>query len=259
MIRRLVVSMVMLGAAVAPEVVGAQAGGDGYLFRSPVGSLSIRAGATRPNASGGVFDFVSGLLMPRGSSDTKSGLGPNDYATVLGSAEAAFALSPRSELVVGAAMSRRRVDSEYRNWVDNNDRPIEQTTQLARMPLSVGLRWNLLPAGRAISRLAWVPNRFVPYVAAGGGAMWWRFRQEGDFVDFQAASLDVFRSTLQDKGWAPMLYGAAGASWSLSPAFALTGEVRYDAASAPLRGDFQGFDNIGLSGIAVSAGLQLRY
>jgi|APMI01.1.fsa_nt_gi hypothetical protein len=243
-----------------PVAASAQSGGgDGYLFKRPVGSVSIRAGATRPNASGGVFDFASNLLMPRGSTNTSAGLSPSDYTSFASSIEASFGLTNRSELVLGAAFSRRRVDSEYRAWVDNNDKPIEQLTRLTRTPVTVGLKWNLVPSGRAISRLVWVPNRFVPYVAAGGGAMWWRFRQEGDFVDFQSNTLDVFKSTLQDKGWAPTAYGAAGASWLLHPALSLNAEVRYDAASAPLRGDFDGFKRIGLSGVGVSAGVQLRY
>ncbi len=243
-----------------PTVLHAQArGGDGYLFRRPVGSLSIRAGAARPNASGGVYDFVSGLLMPRGSSDTKTGLRPGDYTSFSGSVEANFGLSARSEVVVGAAVSQRRIDSEYRAWVDNNDKPIEQMTRLARVPVSVGLKWNLNTPGRAVSKLVWVPNRFVPYVAAGGGAMYWKFRQEGDFVDFQSNTLDVFKSKLQDKGWTPMAYAAAGLSWNVNPAVAITSEARYDAASAKLRGDFSGFDKISLSGVGVSAGVQLRY
>jgi hypothetical protein len=256
MLKRLSIALLVA----LPVTLSAQArGGDGYLFKRPLGSLTIRAGAARPNANGSVFDFVSGLLMPRGSTNTNAGLSPSDYSAFSGSLEAAFNLTPRAELVVGAAMSRRRVDSEYRKWVDNNDKPIEQMTRFSRTPLTVGLKWNLAPAGRAVSRLVWVPNRLVPYVAAGGGMMQWRFQQEGDFVDFQTNTLDVFKSTLQDKGWAPMAYAATGLSWSINPSLAVTGEARYDMASAPLRGSFSGFDKISLSGVGLSAGFQVRY
>lgn len=243
-----------------PLTVHAQArGGEGYLFRRPSGSLTIRAGAARPNANGGLFDFVGGLLMPRGSTNTARGLSAGDYAGPVGSLEAAFILTTRAELVLGAAVTGRRVDSEYRKWVDNDDRPIEQSTRLQRVPLTMGLRWNLIPPGRAVSRLVWVPNRFTPYVTAGAGVMGWRFRQEGDFVDFRSPSLVVFKSTLQDRGWAPMGYAAAGLSWNVNPSLALTTEARYDVASAALRGDFVGFDRIGLSGAGLTAGLQVRY
>lgn len=260
MLKRLSFALLVVLPATLPVSLPAQArGGDGYLFRRPMGSLSIRAGAARPNASGSVFDFVSGLLMPRGSSNTNAGLGPADYSSFSGALEASVNLTPRAELVLGAATSRRRVDSEYRKWVDNNDKPIEQMTRFSRTPISLGLKWNLTPAGRSISRLVWVPNRFVPYVAAGGGVMQWRFQQEGDFVDFQSRTLDVFKSTLQDKGWAPMAYAATGVSWNLNPSVAVTGEARYDMASAPLRGSFSGFNSIGLSGVGLTAGFQVRY
>lgn len=256
MLKRLSIALL----AVLPATLTAQQrGGDGYLFKRPTGSLTVRAGAARPNASGSVFEFVNGLLMPRGASNTNVGLGPSDYASFTGSVEAAFGLTQRSELVLGVAMSRRRVDSEYKKWVDNNDQPIEQMTRFSRMPITLGLKWNLTPPGRSVSRLVWVPNRLVPYVAAGAGVMQWRFQQEGDFVDFQSASFDVFKSTLQDKGWTPMGYAAAGLSWYVNPSIALTGEARYDAASAPLRGSFSGFDRIGLSGVGLSAGFQVRY
>lgn len=256
MLKRLSIALLV----VLPATLPAQArGGDGFLFKRPIGSLTVRAGAARPNASGSVFDFVSGLLMPRGSSNTNVGLGPSDYTGFSGTLEAAFGLTARSELVLGVGTSRRKVDSEYKKWVDNNDKPIEQMTRFSRTPITLGLKWNLTPPGRAVSRLVWVPNRVVPYVAAGAGVMQWRFQQEGDFVDFQSTALDVFKSTLQDKGWTPMGYAAAGLSWNLNPSVALTGEARYDAASAPLRGSFSGFDKIGLSGVGLTAGFQVRY
>ena len=39
-------------------------------------------------------------------------------------------------------------------------------------------------AAAPISRLAWIPRTFMPYVGAGGGYGTYEFRQNGDFVDF---------------------------------------------------------------------------
>ena len=52
---------------------------------------------------------------------------------------------------------------------DNRGLPIQQTTELEQMNLTVSAKFALLPRGRAISRLAWIPRTFVPYVGAGGG------------------------------------------------------------------------------------------
>lgn len=244
------VTALALYAVVPSTPIGAQPrGGDGYLFKRPIGSVSLRIGAARPNATGSVFDFAADQLT----------LGPNNYVGLAYAGDFAFNLSPRAELVVGVGVNKRRLGSAYRDWVDNNDKEIEQQTRFDRVPISVGLRWNLLPAGRAVSRLAWVPNKVVPYVAAGGGTMYWRFRQEGDFVDFADNTKPVFRAIIEDNGWTAAGYAATGLTLGLGTITSLNTEVRYDIARAPLRGDFEGFSNIGLSGVGVTAGLSFRF
>lgn len=226
-----------------------QRGGDGYLFTRPKGTLALRVGASRPNATGSVFDFASEQLT----------LGPNSYLGLAYAADIGVAVTSRAEVVLGVGVNKRRTGSEYRDWVDNNDRPIEQQTRFDRVPVTLGMRWNLRPAGRSVGRYAWVPSRMVPYVAAGGGTMYWRFRQEGDFVDFGSETRPVFRSIIEDNGWTAMGYAAGGVAFSLSPQVALNTELRYDVSQAPLRGDFEGFSNIGLSGVGLTAGLAFRF
>lgn len=238
-----------------PQRANAQDGGD-YLFGRPKFSIALRVGAARPDATDGVFAFTSDLLAAPGG---RRRLGANDYAGVALGADIGVPLSQRFELQFVGSTSARRVQSEYRSFVDNNDLPIEQVTRLRRTPLSVGVRYNLVPAGRTISRLAWVPTKTVPYIAAGGGAMWYRFRQDGDFIDSESQNLDVFRATLNADGWAPLGYAATGISWGFRPTVALNTELRYDYARAPLRGDFTGFGRTSMSGVGVSTGLQFRF
>ena len=227
-----------------------------YMLGRPRATLTLRAGAARPNASDGVFAFTSDLLGPRGSQRPLNG---NDYVGVSFGGDIGVPLTQRLELQFSASTVSRRVQSEYRNFVDNRDLPIEQATRLRRTPLSLGMRFNLVPAGRSVSRLAWVPTKIIPYVAAGAGAMNYRFRQEGDFVDFRAANLDVFAANLEAKGWAPLAYGATGVTWAMLPAVAINTELRYDHSRAPLQGDFTGFDRTALSGIGLTSGLQFRF
>ena len=66
----------------------------------------------------------------------------------------------------------------------NRGFPIQQTTELEQMNLTLSAKFALLPRGRSVSRLAWIPRTFVPYVGAGGGYGSYTFRQNGDFVDF---------------------------------------------------------------------------
>ena len=235
-------------ALVAPRSAEAQRSRD-YLLGRPMASLTLRIGGARPNASDGVFAFADSLLT----------LNPDRYTGLSLGGDIGVPLTQRLELQFSASTVTRRVQSEYRDFVDNRDLPIEQATRLRRTPLSVGVRYNLTPAGRSVSRLAWVPAKIVPYVAAGAGAMYYRFHQEGDFVDFRAANLNVFSATLEAKGWAPLAYGATGVTWAFMPAVAINTELRYDHSRAPLQGDFTGFDRTALSGIGLTSGLQFRF
>lgn len=248
MTRRLAATVALLLISAVPWDSGnAQPrGGDGYFFRQPRATFALRGGAVRPDANSELFDFVSQqLTVDRG-----------DFLSLGGVADISVALKDRLELQFTAGVSSRRVGSEYRDFIDNNDRPIEQSTTFRRVPLTLGLKYNLLPAGRSVSRYAWIPSRVVPYVAAGGGAMNYRFSQRGDFVDFQ--TMDVFADRFETKGWAGMAYGAFGTNWSLSRNVGLNTELRYDHARGPTGQDFQGFDRISLSGLGVTAGFFFR-
>ena len=99
-------------------------------------------------------------------------------------------------------MKRR---SEFRHFIDNNDQPIEQTTTFRRVPITIGVKQYLTSTGRSIGKFAWIPSRFAPYVGAGGGTMFYSFRQDGDFIDFQTN--DVFPSYYASSGWTGTAYG----------------------------------------------------
>lgn len=206
----------------------------------------MRIGAGQPNASSDVFDEITKDFT----------LGRRDFLGVNFMADLSVPLSQRLELQFTGGVNGRHADSEYRAFVDNNDLPIEQQTSLRRVPLAAGLRWNLTPAGRQVSRLAWVPSRVVPYVAVGAGAMYYNLRLRGDFVDKE--TMDVYPSTLKASGWGALGYGAAGATLNLRPWMGLTTEVRYDVSNASLRGDFRDFAPISLSGVGLTAGLMFR-
>jgi len=238
-----------VAAALLPvQAAGAQSrGGDGYLFRAPAAALTVRAGVAHPSAAGGLFDFVREELT----------LGPASLTGVNLGAEFSLMATPRFALQLGAAWLARTAGSEYRDFVGTDDLPIAQQTTFQRTPLWAGVQWNLLPVGERVGRLAWVPNRFVPYLSAGGGMMHFRFRQVGEFVD--AESLDIFESTLTTGGWAPLGYVAAGTTLALSPGVGLTVEVRRDQARGTAAGSFRDFRRIDLSGSSATVGLTFRY
>ena len=161
-----------------------------------------------------------------------------------------------TEVSVDVSFSRVSKGSEFRKFIDNNDKPIEQTTRFQRVPVTANLRFYLTEPGRSIGKLAWIPNKVVPWVGAGGGMMWYRFRQQGDFVDFRTSN--VFRSDFDSSNLTGTLQGMGGADISLSPRMALRADARYVYAKAQLSRAFSGFDSIDLSGVQGTLGLTYR-
>jgi len=240
---------VAVGSAVAVPtgVARAQDGGSGFLFREPIVQFTVRGGYALASAGSDVFSFSTReLTVDR--SDFSSG-------TIAGSMS--FRLSPRLELAVEGAYMSAAIPSEFREWLDNNDLPIQQTTDFRRIPLTGSLKLYLAPRGRTLGEFAWVPARFAPYVGAGGGRMKYTFIQKGDFVDFK--TLDVFGDRYETKGWATTAHAVAGADLTISPHVGLTTELRYTYAKGRMGQDFEGFDRIDLSGATATAGLFFRF
>src|SRR4029453_10716879 len=114
----------------------------------------------------------------------------------------------RLVLMIGFDYSQSTTASEYRRYVDNNRLPIEQSTTLRNANISGGLKFALTERGRGVGQLAWVPRKVVPFVGAGGGALWFQVRQNGDFVDYQ--DLSVFTDVFESKGWSPSAHVLGG-------------------------------------------------
>lgn len=222
-------------------------GGDGFLFSAPHATLSIRGGFAQPSASSDVFSFVTRQLT----------VDRRDFGGLSLASDLAIRLRSRVDLLLGTGISTREARSEYRDFVDNDDLPIEQRTTFRRVPITAGLKLHLRPEGRSISSLAWVPNKLSPYIAAGGGAMYYLFKQDGDFVDFKTS--DVFSTSLRSSGVSAMAFGSVGTTYSLTPRVGLNAEVRYERAHGDLSTDFRDFSPIDLSGVGVTAGLLFRF
>ena len=236
------VAVVVLGAV----PLRAQSG-DGYLLGRPVGSFTLRGGYSHASAGSDLFDEVTqNLTLKKGDF---SGL-------ALGSA-LGFSVGDNVDVALDAGYMSTRTPSTYRSFVDNSNREIRQTTALQRVPATVGAKLYLAPRGRSVGRFAWIPASVAPWVGAGAGFMWYRFRQEGDFVDF--TTNNVRHDELTSDGWTPMAQGVAGVDVSVGARYALTGDVRYLAAKRPrLSTDFQGYQPLDLSGVALSLGFTVR-
>ena len=227
-----------------PTAASAQ---DGFTFGSPRGSVGFKAGYAVPFASSQVFDFVSEQLT----------LEDSDFRSFAVAFDLGFRVSERVEVGVEVSHSRSETLSEFRDFVDLDDLPIEQITVLSRTPLVVNAKFYLNPVGRRLSALAWVPAKWSPYVGVGGGIIRYEFTQNGDFVDFE--TLDIFsdRLTVNKSTATAQLF--AGLDHALSARLVLTGEGRYVWAEGDMGRDFVDFDDLDLSGMQVTAGFRVRF
>lgn len=217
------------------------------MFERPKTIFGIRGGYVQPREGSDVFDFVRDLLTI-----DKGGFGGPLFAVDLGAS-----VHPRLEIITGFEFSRGRARSEYRDFIDNDDLPIEQESSLQQHGLNASVRFLLVPRARNIGRLAWVPSRFTPYVGGGGGVTWWRFMQDGDFVDVN--TFDIFTDTFESRGATSTVHALGGIDVRASRHLNLTFEGRYQWAKGRLDRDFVGFEPIDLSGLRLSAGVTLVF
>ena len=234
----------MLLSALLPLPAVAQ---DGFLFRMPHVTLSLRAGAAAPEAKGELYKFLTDELT----------LEKRDFQSATYGGDVGVRLTPRIDLQLSAFHARSENNSEFRDWTDMDDRPIEQVTTLRRTPVSAALKFHFRERGRSLGRYAWVPVDFQPYVGVGAGVIFYDLKQSGDFVDHE--TLDVFTDHFESSGNAPMLQAMAGTDWWASNHLGLTLEGRYSWGSADLRDHFRDFGSIDLNGFQLTAGLAVRF
>lgn len=220
-----------------------------FLFGEPRGSLGVRGSWMFARAGSDIYDFVRSHLTLDEGAFNAPGI----------AADLAIAATPRVDAVVGFEFSQTSAASEYRDFVDNNRQPIEQTTRLRDLNLTGTIRVALMPRGIGVSRLAWVPRRVTPYIGGGGGLMWYEFTQQGDFIDVRSTNAAVFRDVFTSKGWTPSAHALAGVDVRVQRRTFVTFEGRYLWAAATLERQFEDFDPIDLAGLRVSAGINVLF
>jgi hypothetical protein len=222
-------------------------GGDGYRFGSPAVTLKFEAGYGRQRAGSEIFDWVvQEHTVSRRAFD----------APYVGG-ELAVAVHEHADIALSLGFQSSTVQSEYRDWVDSDDRPILQTTSLQRIPFTASVRVYPLPRGRQIGRFAWIPRTVTPFFGAGLGLVSWDFAQEGDFIDYD--TLDIYRDQVLSESSAFLARAFAGLEVAIGNNLVLTAEGRYSWADDPMEGGFVGFDNIDLDGLALTGGIAIRF
>lgn len=245
--RGVVAAAAVVGALLAPAGARAQGSGEGFLFSAPGAALVLRGGLASATANGDLYSFLTDQFT----------LNKGDFRAPSLGADFLVKVAPRVDLDFGVSYAGTKKQSEFRHFVGTDNLPIQQTTSLARVPINAGVRIYLTPRGREIGKYVWIPNKVVPYVGGGGGMMWYRLHQDGDFIDFNTN--DVFADAFTSSGWTPSAHALAGLDYTLTPRLALNGEARYTWAKAQLGSDFTGFNGIDLADFGITLGLNVRF
>ena len=244
-------------ALLVPDGLGAQATGGSifdrdFMFGKPRATLSFNMGYGVARAGSDIFQEMDTLLT----------LGKRDFDSPVVGGTLAFYVNDRIDLSLQVGFSRSETWSEYVDWVedlgDGREAPIEQKTRLTRVPMTASILYYPVDRGRQLSRFAWVPTRWSPYVGLGGGRVYYSFQQNGDFLDFEDFS--IFTGDFRSSGYAWTGHALAGAQFALSAQVILSAEGRYSWADAELdRTNFRDFKPIDLSGFQLTAGIGVRF
>jgi hypothetical protein len=218
-----------------------------FLFGRPDGSIAVRGSWIFSRGGSDWYDFVTDQLT----------IEDGAFSAPAITFEVGFLVTPRLDIVAGFDLSGSSTRSEYRDFVDNNRLPITQTTELDGATITAGVKYALIPRGREVGNVAWVPSTVVPYVGAGGGAHWYELTQQGDFVDF--VDLSIFSDVFRSSGWSPSAHVFGGADIKLHRRLYLTIEARYRWTAGDLGAEWIDFDPIDLSGLEIGTGINVVF
>lgn len=214
-------------------------------------SIGVRGSLFVASANSDIFDFVTNQLL----------LEKKDFNTGSFGAEFSYSMHPRLDLVVGMDlnnMSKGTQDRDRDELLPNGSRvPIKSVTELQQLNFTASAKFALIPRGRSVSRLAWLPNTFVPYLGAGAGYGSYSFRQNGDFDDF--VDHHIFTDRFHSDGWAPTFHVLAGTDIRVARHLLLSFEGKYSWSHADLSQDFLDFEPIDLGGFRFGAGVHFAF
>lgn len=230
-----------------------------FMLGRPRASVAVRGNWLVASAGSDIYDFVTEHLS----------IEKSDFNSALFATDVNVAVLPQLDIVGGFEAGKKEIPSEYRSFsetVSGSTRtlPIQQVTALQQMHFTGSVKFAVLPRGRQISRLAWIPRTFIPYVGGGGGITKYTFRQSGDFVDIATVNpatgvFWIFTDSFHSSGWAPSAHAFGGTDIQVFKRLYLSLEGRYTWVQAELDQDFIGFEPMDLGGFRFGAGISVVF
>jgi opacity protein-like surface antigen len=220
--------------------------------RAGAGGFDFRLGAFFPRANSNLFQDDAALYAPE--SGPLRGVKASDFIGLTGGAEYNHVLVRNVEVGFHVDGYGRTVNTRYLENVRSDGSEILQTLKLETIPIGVTLR--IVPTSKRA--------RIAPYLGAGVDAIYWRYEEYGDFIDFFTPDFPIVSDHFRSDGWAFGVHAAGGIRFYLNRDFAIVAEGRYQWAEKDMGGDFSpnepGLVNrIDLSGVSATIGLHVRF
>jgi opacity protein-like surface antigen len=201
----------------------------------------------------GQFRLRIGFFTPRGNSDLWESNAQiftgkaEDFRDVTFGGDMLWSINRNASVMFSLSTYEGQQLQSDRDFTDENGGSITHNSRLSITPLTVG--FVLYPAGRKAP--------VVPYLGAGAGFYFWRYREAGDFVNTD--TLEVFTDRYESSGVAPGAFAVAGLDVPVRPNWSVFLEGRYHWAKGNLGGDFEPLSKIDLSGPEFSAGVGWKF
>jgi opacity protein-like surface antigen len=198
------------------------------------GEFRLRLGSFRPDGDSTYWDDKK-QDFTGDASDLESAIGGIDYL---------MGLNDHLSLQFSGSYFEGDTTQAYRNFEDTQGHRIRHDTTLGIGSATLGV----------IFHFAGPDAPVIPYAGAGGGAYFWRLEENGDFIDFNHNN-EIFNASLKSDGTAFGGYWLVGLEAPITRSLSLFAEGRWTRVDDDLRGDFEGFGKLDLSGRELSAGL----
>lgn len=173
----------------------------------------------------------------------------HDFNTATFGGDVFFGLNDFIEAGVGVGYYERSVPSIYTRFEDPDGTEVDQDLSLRIAPVTFGVRF--FPAGRH--------GAVQPYVGGGVAVLAWKYRESGEFINFDAGNR-IFEGTYEDRGNAAAPVAFGGVRFPVGDSFLIGGEFRWHGGKADLDPN-QGFagDRIDLGAYTTQAVFQIRF
>jgi hypothetical protein len=130
------------------------------------------------------------------------------------------------EAGAGVSYSAQTVPSFYQDFVDPDGTEVDQDLYLRTTPIAFTVR--VLPFGQSTA--------IQPYFGGGLAIVNWKYREQGEFIDFNAGR-QIFNDTFEATGNSAGAVILGGVRFA-GQRFSAGGEIRYLKADGELPGDF---------------------